>query len=209
MWTVWLDCYPTLSWLQFEPGPFCSWVQHTNHSATQLPDNRVQSIITALESLCNGSSTLSIRWWTRRERDDTPLLGFSLYFRTVTLSAGWQKGHMTRKTSTVYLLPQNNWRQETKPPQNKSVLRASYLGSQHDTTTAAARAHADINQYLAPALLPAPGLQQSCCCISSSALAPAADIKQKAAATDGTDRQVNRQLTVTYTLYCILCGQHQ
>ena len=31
------DCYPTASWLRFEPGPFCTWVQHTNHSATEPP----------------------------------------------------------------------------------------------------------------------------------------------------------------------------
>jgi len=27
------DCYPTASRLQFEPRPFCAWVQHANHSA--------------------------------------------------------------------------------------------------------------------------------------------------------------------------------
>ena len=25
------------SWLRFEPGPFCAWVQHANHSATEPP----------------------------------------------------------------------------------------------------------------------------------------------------------------------------
>ena len=29
------DCYPTASRLRFEPGPFCAWVQHANHSATE------------------------------------------------------------------------------------------------------------------------------------------------------------------------------
>jgi len=29
------DCYPTASRLRFEPGLFCAWVQHTNHSATE------------------------------------------------------------------------------------------------------------------------------------------------------------------------------
>ena len=33
VWTVWLR----LSRLQFEPGPFCVWVQHANHSATEPP----------------------------------------------------------------------------------------------------------------------------------------------------------------------------
>ena len=28
------DCYPTVSRLRFEPGPFCAWVQHAYHSAT-------------------------------------------------------------------------------------------------------------------------------------------------------------------------------
>jgi len=30
------DCYPTASRLRFEPGPFCTRVQHANHSATKL-----------------------------------------------------------------------------------------------------------------------------------------------------------------------------
>ena len=30
------DCYLTASRLRFEPGPFCAWVQHANHSATSL-----------------------------------------------------------------------------------------------------------------------------------------------------------------------------
>jgi len=29
------DCYPTVSRLQSEPRPFCAWVQHTNHAATE------------------------------------------------------------------------------------------------------------------------------------------------------------------------------
>ena len=29
------DSYPTASRLRFEPGPFCAWVQHANHSATE------------------------------------------------------------------------------------------------------------------------------------------------------------------------------
>ena len=31
------DCYPTASRLRFEPRPFCAWVQHANHSATEPP----------------------------------------------------------------------------------------------------------------------------------------------------------------------------
>ena len=31
------DCYPTASRLRFEPGPFCAWVQHANHSAIEQP----------------------------------------------------------------------------------------------------------------------------------------------------------------------------
>ena len=34
---VWTVCYPTVSRLRFEPGPFCAWVQHANHSATEPP----------------------------------------------------------------------------------------------------------------------------------------------------------------------------
>ena len=29
------DCYPTVSRLRFEPRPYCAWVQHVNHSATE------------------------------------------------------------------------------------------------------------------------------------------------------------------------------
>jgi len=35
VWTVCLRCYPTASWLRFEPRPFCAWVQHADHSATE------------------------------------------------------------------------------------------------------------------------------------------------------------------------------
>ena len=31
------DSYPTASRLRFEPGPFCAWVHHVNHSATEPP----------------------------------------------------------------------------------------------------------------------------------------------------------------------------
>ena len=31
------DCYLTASRLQFEPRPYCAWVQHANHSATEPP----------------------------------------------------------------------------------------------------------------------------------------------------------------------------
>jgi len=31
------DCYRTASRLRFEPSPFCAWVQHANHSATEAP----------------------------------------------------------------------------------------------------------------------------------------------------------------------------
>ena len=37
VWTVCLRLLPTTSRLQFEPGPFCAWVQHANHSATEPP----------------------------------------------------------------------------------------------------------------------------------------------------------------------------
>ena len=37
VWTVCLRLLPTASRLRFEPGPFCVWVQRTNHSATTLP----------------------------------------------------------------------------------------------------------------------------------------------------------------------------
>jgi len=31
------DCCPTATRLRFEPGPFCAWVQHANHSAIEPP----------------------------------------------------------------------------------------------------------------------------------------------------------------------------
>ena len=43
------DCYPTALWLRFEPGPFCAWVQHANHSATEPPNYlRVTSCLLAM-----------------------------------------------------------------------------------------------------------------------------------------------------------------
>jgi len=33
-WFAW-GCYPTASKLRFEPRPFCTWVQHANHLATE------------------------------------------------------------------------------------------------------------------------------------------------------------------------------
>ena len=30
------DCYPTALRLRFKPSSFCAWVQHANHSATEL-----------------------------------------------------------------------------------------------------------------------------------------------------------------------------
>jgi len=55
---VW-DCYLTASWLRFEPGPFCAWVQHAKHLATEPPlansgsaYNR-QTILTQKEATCN------------------------------------------------------------------------------------------------------------------------------------------------------------
>ena len=39
------DCYPTASRLRFEPGPFCAWVHHAKHSATEPPSFRIASLI--------------------------------------------------------------------------------------------------------------------------------------------------------------------
>ena len=43
VWTVSPTVSPTASRLRFEPGPYCAWVQHTNHSATE-PPNCVQNV---------------------------------------------------------------------------------------------------------------------------------------------------------------------
>ena len=45
------DCYTTASRLQFEPGPFCAWVQHANHSATEPPLTMVPCINRLAHSL--------------------------------------------------------------------------------------------------------------------------------------------------------------
>jgi len=46
-------CYPTASRLRFEPRPFCAWVQHANHSATEPPPLVVVvRIILILDSHC-------------------------------------------------------------------------------------------------------------------------------------------------------------
>ena len=37
VWTVCLRLLPTASQVQFEPRPFCAWVQRANHSATEPP----------------------------------------------------------------------------------------------------------------------------------------------------------------------------
>jgi len=44
------DCYPTptASRLQFEPRPFCAWVQHYNYSATEPPSHLLSFNSTAL-----------------------------------------------------------------------------------------------------------------------------------------------------------------
>jgi len=37
VWTVCLRRYPTASWVRFELRPFCTWVLHANHFATEPP----------------------------------------------------------------------------------------------------------------------------------------------------------------------------
>ena len=41
VWAVCLRLLPAASRMRFEPGPFCAWVQHANHSATEPPGSRV------------------------------------------------------------------------------------------------------------------------------------------------------------------------
>ena len=66
------DCYPTVSRLQSEPGPFYAWVQHANHSAIEPPrdggakckkDAILQSVINEEPALAMTSSTV---WWMTR-----------------------------------------------------------------------------------------------------------------------------------------------
>jgi len=47
VWTVCLRqafaVCPTASWLWFEPRPYCTWVQHANHSATEPQQYKVNN----------------------------------------------------------------------------------------------------------------------------------------------------------------------
>ena len=43
VWAVSLR-HPTAAWLRFEPGPFCAWVQHANHSATEPPSTNTKKV---------------------------------------------------------------------------------------------------------------------------------------------------------------------
>jgi len=46
------SCYQTASRLRFEPGAFCAWVQHANHSATEpLRSNPLMRIRVHVQSL--------------------------------------------------------------------------------------------------------------------------------------------------------------
>ena len=49
-----LDCYPIASRLRLEPRPFCAWVQHANHSATEPPFSR--EVVFLL---------LDVDWWIK------------------------------------------------------------------------------------------------------------------------------------------------
>jgi len=45
---------PTVLRLQFEPGPFCTWVQHANHLATEPPYKIQQQKTRSKEAMFNG-----------------------------------------------------------------------------------------------------------------------------------------------------------
>ena len=55
---VWTVC-PTASRLRFEPGPFCAWVQHTNHLATEPPITQIVLVKEAVTVNCR-SGWLSV-----------------------------------------------------------------------------------------------------------------------------------------------------
>jgi len=68
------DCYPTASRLRFEPGPFCTRVQHANHSATEPPKTNIVFMNVPLKLLSpeaySVQNALNIIWqpgsaWTR------------------------------------------------------------------------------------------------------------------------------------------------
>jgi len=83
------DCYRTASRLQFEHRPFCAWVQHANHLATEPPSSYLIIIILIFASCrwvigsnqCVGShllfETQSEACWSVRRRQRNQLFYFS------------------------------------------------------------------------------------------------------------------------------------
>ena len=60
-------CYPIASRLRFEPGPFCAWVQHANHSATEPPHYEVLFVFT------NAPRILRSSWFAQTWLIDTEM----------------------------------------------------------------------------------------------------------------------------------------
>ena len=59
-WCEQFACYPTALRLLFEPRPFCTWVQHANHSANEPPNVTLKSLFTFYASAKNHLFDLSI-----------------------------------------------------------------------------------------------------------------------------------------------------
>jgi len=73
------DCYLAVSWLRFEPRPFCAWVQHANHLATEPPCNLVHWC----KSIRWKYSALFMIWIVALQA-----LGFTLPFHHIFFSSG-------------------------------------------------------------------------------------------------------------------------
>jgi len=91
------DCYPTASRLRFEPGPFCTRVQHANHSATehvaQPPCNNENQTLDNY-NCCSLSVIMRLHQQLCLHQLHPPVFLLHLYaFSALTLLVGRQEGH--------------------------------------------------------------------------------------------------------------------
>ena len=115
---VWTVCLRLLaSRLRFEPGPFCAWVQHANHSATDPPYigwqwRNFDANLTEFRPSINTISTSVILWVKVLE-----MYSISLWYRWNTLC--WQaSGHtdiFINRQIESYLNDMINLRPLTRP----------------------------------------------------------------------------------------------
>ena len=78
------DCYPTPSRLRFKPRPYCVWVQHINHSATEQPYT---------SAVCYGSVSVRL--------SDCPFVCLSVTHLLKLLNAAWAYAGSCQQCNTV------------------------------------------------------------------------------------------------------------